>query len=60
MLCSIKSFGVDFTSPLTPFLSMGQNGYFIKPTWKQEKRASYLSPKKTCSQPKISKKWKYN
>ena len=60
MLCSIKSFGVDFTSPLTPFLSMGQNGYFIKPNWKQEKRASYLSPKKPCSQPKISKKWKYN
>lgn len=60
MLCSIKSFGVDFTSPLTPFLSMGQNGYFIKPTWNQEKRASYLSPKKPCSQPKISKKWKYN
>lgn len=60
MLCSIKSFGVDFTSPLTPFLSMEQNGYFIKPTWKQEKRASYLSPKKPCSQPKISKKWKYN
>ncbi len=60
MLCGMKSFGVDFTSPLTPFLSLGQNGYFIKPTWKQEKRASYLTPKKPYSQPKISKKWKYN
>lgn len=60
MLCSMKSFGVDFTSPLTPFLSMGPNGYFIKPTWKQEKRARYLEPKKPYSQPKISKKWKYN
>lgn len=60
MLCSMKSFGVDFASPLTPFLSSGQNGYFIQPTWKQEKRASYLAPKKLYSQPKISKKWKYN
>ena len=60
MLCSMKSFGVDFTSPLTPFMSLGANGYFIKSTWKQEKRANYLLPKKPYSQPKISKKWKYN
>lgn len=60
VLCNMKSFGVDFTSPITPFMSLGQSGYFIKSTWKQEKRASYLLPKKPYSQPKISKKWKYN
>lgn len=59
MLCSMKSFGVDFTSPITPFISMGQNGYFMKSTWKQEKRASYLMPINPYSQPKICKKWKY-
>lgn len=60
MLCSMKSFGVDFTSPFTPYLSLGPNSYFIKPTWKQEQRASYILPKKKEAQPKISKKWKYN
>ena len=60
MLCSMKSFGVDFASPLTPYLSLGQNGYFVKPVWKQEERETYIMPKKLYSQPKISKKWKYN
>ena len=59
VLCSMKSFGVNFTSPLTPALSFGSSGYFVKPAQKQEKRASYLVPKKEKSQPKISKKWKY-
>ena len=60
MLCSIKSFGVNFTSPFTPYLAIGQNGYFVKSAWKHEKRASYILPKKTDTAPKISKKWKYN
>ena len=59
LLGSIKSFGVDFTSPLTPSLSFGANSYFVKPAWKQEKRASYIAPQKEQAQPKISKKWKY-
>lgn len=59
LLGSIKSFGVDFTSPLTPSLSFGANSYFVKPAWKQEKRASYITPQKEEAQPKISKKWKY-
>lgn len=60
MLCSIKSFGVNFTAPFSPYLGIGSNSYFIKPTWKQETRANYILPKKEKSQPKISKKWKYN
>lgn len=59
ILCSMKSFGVNFTSPLTPALGLGDNGYFVKPAWKQETRASYIAPKKEKAQPKISKKWKY-
>ena len=60
MLCSIKSFGVNFTAPFSPYLGIGSNSYFIKPTWKQETRANYILPQKEKSQPKISKKWKYN
>lgn len=60
MLCSIKSFGVNFTAPFSPYLGIGSNSYFIKPTWEQETRANYILPKKEKSQPKISKKWKYN
>ena len=59
MLCSMKSFGVNFTSPLTPSLSIGSNGFFVKPAWKQEKRENYMAPIKEEAQPKISKKWKY-
>lgn len=58
ILCSMKSFGVNFTSPLTPSLNLGSNGYFVKPAWKQEKRASYIFPKKLEAEPKISKKWR--
>ena len=59
ILCSMKSFGVNFTSPFTSTLNLGDNGYFVRSAWKQETRASYIVPKKAQSQPKISKKWKY-
>ncbi len=58
LLCSMKSFGVNYTSPVVPELGMGPTGYFVKPAWKYEKRASYVLPEKIISAPKISKKWK--
>lgn len=58
MLCSIKSFGVPYTTPIAPSANTKGNGYFIPPIWKQEYRASFLSPKKEKSQDKISMKWK--
>ena len=58
LLCSLKSFGVPYTSPITPSYS-DNNGYFIPPIWKQEFRDSFLSPKRKKSQAKISMKWKY-
>ena len=58
LLCSLKSFGVPYTSPITPS-SSDNNGYFIPPVWKQEFRDSFLSPKRKKSQAKISMKWKY-
>lgn len=59
LLCSMKSFGVDFTSPITPNISNDSEGYFMHYAWKREKRANYLSPKATIAQNKISRKWKF-
>lgn len=59
ILCSMKSFGVNFTAPVTPLLSFGDSGYFVKPAWKEEKRAPYITPIKGEAEPPISKKWKF-
>ena len=58
VLCSMKSFGVSFTSPLTYSLPKHPNGFFEKPAWKVEKRENYLATKKKYAQPSISKKWR--
>ena len=58
LLCSMKSFGVSFTSPITHSLSQNPTGYFEKPAWQAEKRENYLAPKKKYAQPPISKKWR--
>ena len=58
MLCNLSSFGVPYTVPFAPTGDIKKNGYFIPPIWKQEYRASYLSPKKEKSQDKVSRKWK--
>ena len=57
MLCSIKSFGVPYTAPLTPSGNMRGTGYFVPHFWKQEYRPSFLSPKKEKAQAKSSRKW---
>ena len=59
MLCSIKSFGVPYTTPIAPSYNTNGNGYFIPPIWRQEYRASFLSPKRKKAQADISMKWKY-
>ena len=57
VLCSINSFGVNYTSPLTNSLYQHYNSIFVKPAWKKEKRASFIKPIKKFAQPKLSKKW---
>lgn len=59
MLCNINSFGVPYTSPVAPHSETNGNGFFVPPIWKQEYRASFISPKKIRSQGKISMKWKF-
>ena len=58
ILCSLKSFGVPYTVPVSPAYNSKGNGFFIPPIWKQEYRANFISPKKKEAQDKISMKWR--
>ena len=60
MICSLKSFGVPYTTPIAPDINTRGNGMYVPPIWKQEYRANFISPKKTMAQGKISMKWKNN
>lgn len=57
-LCSLKSFGVSYLSPISPNISGFSIKYFVPPFWKQEHRNNFLAPKKQISQSKYSMKWK--
>ncbi len=59
MLCNLKSFGVPYTAPYAPVTSIKDNGFFLSPTWKREKRANFLDTKRDRRQEHISMKWKY-
>ncbi len=58
ILCSLKSFGVPYMSPISPNSTSLSFKYFIPPFWKQEYRNAFLAPKKQSSQEKYSMKWK--
>ncbi len=60
VLCSLRSFGVSYMTPLAPSSNVDGNGYFLPPIWKREYRASYVAPKKAQKQEKFSMKWKFN
>lgn len=59
ILCSLRSFGVAFTTPFAPASNSKGNGYFLPPIWKREYRSPYMATKKPKDQEKISMKWKY-
>ena len=58
IICSIKSFGVSYLSPISPNISQFGLKYFIPPFWKQEYRNDFLASKRQISQNKYSMKWK--
>lgn len=58
ILCSLKSFGVAYTSPISPTVSGFNLKYFVPPFWKQEYRNDFLAPKKQVAQNKFSMNWK--
>lgn len=60
LLSSLNSFGVPYFSPYIPVSHAGSDtSYFLSPVWKREKRADFLNTKKSNTQEKISRKWKY-
>ena len=60
ILCSLRSFGVSYTTPFAPASNSKGNGYLLPPIWKREYRAPYIATKKQKDQEKFAMKWKYN
>jgi spore germination protein KA len=59
LFCSLRSFGVSYTTPFAPTGNSKDNGYLLPPIWKREYRPSYVASKRAKEQEKISMKWKY-
>ena len=60
LVCSLRSFGVSYTTPFAPATNSKGNGYLLNPIWKREYRPSYIASKREKDQEKISMKWKYH
>ena len=61
LLSKQSSFGVPFFSPYIPFSNLSTNqGLYMPPVWKREKRSSFLNTKKPNSENTISMKWREN
>lgn len=61
VLSNQSSFGVPFFSPYIPFNNIKNNdGLYIPPVWKREKRNSILNTKKPKIEEHISMKWRKN
>ncbi|MBR3133846.1 MAG: spore germination protein [Clostridia bacterium] len=57
-LCSLKSFGVSYLAPYSPFTKNKSTSYLLEPIWKREKRADFLATQKSQIQNHISMKWR--
>ena len=60
LVCSLRSFGVSYTTPFAPASDSKGNGYLLNPIWKREYRPTYVSAKREKEQEKYSMKWKYH
>lgn len=60
LICSLRSFGVPYTTPFAPVIQSKGNRFMLPPIWKRENRPPYVSPKKEKEQEKYAMKWKYN
>ena len=56
-----SSFGVSLFTPYIPLSNLSKNqGLYLNPVWKREKRSEYLNTKKPAIEDKISMKWRQN
>lgn len=59
LMAETKSFGISYTTGITPLEKVKGNSYYLPPIWKREYRASFLNSKKAKKQKDISMSWKY-
>lgn len=59
-VCSLRSFGVSYTTPFAPTTNSKGNSYLLNPIWKREYRPSFIASKREKEQAKVSMKWKYH
>jgi len=61
ILTNMSSFGVPFFSPYIPFSNLNENnGFYMNPVWKREKRSKFLNTKRPDVQKHISMDWRKN
>lgn len=58
LLANYSSFGVPYLSPYVPLTKVNNNGFFLPPLWRREKRADDLNTKRRNKEANISMKWK--
>ncbi|HEY9062523.1 MAG TPA: spore germination protein [Pseudobacteroides sp.] len=56
-LCSMKSFGVPFLSPVAPKSAKSKDVFLRQPIWKQEDRPDYMNTQNRKMQPHIARGW---
>ena len=60
ILSSCSSFGVPYLAPYVPVTFFNNEGYFLSPIWKREKRQDSLNTKRKFKEAHISKVWRNN
>lgn len=58
ILSEYTSFGISYLAPYVPVMKIYDDGYFLEPIWKREKREASLNVKRENKQSHISMKWK--
>ena len=58
LLCNYKSFGVSYLAPYVPLSKINNEGYWLHPIWKREKRTDELNTKRINKESHISMTWK--
>jgi spore germination protein KA len=60
ILCSMRSFGVEYLAPIAPQTRKGWDTVLKYPVWKQEERPDYINALKEEAQPHVSMGWRKN
>ena len=58
ILSEYTSFGISYLAPYVPVMKIYDDGYFLEPIWKREKREASLNVKRENKQSHITMKWK--